>query len=144
MKKTLSQAGFSLIEMMVVLAVTTSLFCMAMPNPATLNAIFIEKGARRNVSQIYQVVTSDTICHAVVSATPQGTTPPNCGPLDLQMPSALPVVLNGYSYQYALNSDGTWSETATPVNTLPGLRTVTITQAGVLMCSGAACPLQGL
>ena len=137
------QNGFSLLELMVCLLISTVVICMAIPRPDTMNRLIMEKAARQQAWHMYGVISNWQLClniQAMEAAA--GQTQISCANLQGQMPQPnVPYQIGAYMFVWVPGSGQNFTYTGTPITALPGLRTVQVSQTGNLTCNGQLCYL---
>ena len=100
--------GFSLLEMLIVLAISAILLAIIAPNPSRILAALNTKQAREDVTRIAQATSALTICtatnNAACAASVSPLVPPNAS-----------VTVDGYTYVMAGWPTAAWTYRATAV-----------------------------
>jgi prepilin-type N-terminal cleavage/methylation domain-containing protein len=99
-------AGFTLLEMMVVLAIITIIVSIAAPNPQTVLQQLRQHQAYTETQQVQQLEVTAANCAANKQP---------CASINNLLPKPGTMTYQGYSFTFA-QSDQFWSYTATPTN----------------------------
>jgi prepilin-type N-terminal cleavage/methylation domain-containing protein len=118
--------GFSLIEIMVAMAVMTVLLSMAVTNAVQIMHGYHVQQARTQVTRVRDLSTTLALCNA--SPTP----PQPCTALPAMLPATGQLTTQEYTFNYT-GPGSTWSYTATPQ--VEGMMSLYTDQTGVMRCS---------
>lgn len=124
--KRRTAAGFSLIELLIVLAVMLVLFSMAATNAVQIMHGYHVSQARTQVTRVRDLTIQLALCQA--SATP----PTACQSLPAMLPATGQLTTQEYTFNYS-GPGSTWSYTATPL--VYGMMSLYADQTGVMRCS---------
>ena len=102
----MKQRGFSLLEMLVALAVMGIVLGMAIPNSVTVIRYELRHAALLQMRQVRNAEAELAICNAQQIA---------CPGVSAQIPPAGSITMSGYTYVYASGPNGAWSYQAVPV-----------------------------
>jgi prepilin-type N-terminal cleavage/methylation domain-containing protein len=102
--------GFSLLELVIVMAIITVLAVIALPNVAQIEANTRQRDA---LTRVRQVVAAELAYTTNCTSTPQ---PASCMSLAAILPMPGTVQMEGYTFVFTPQTANPWSYTATPTS----------------------------